>query len=361
MSSKKIAYIDSLRGVAILMVVTTHVGAEIASGLFTGVAAYGRMGVQLFFVMSALTLCMSLENRLNESAWVAKYFLRRYFRIAPVYYLGAILYLLIDIFVRQRFDAEFKDYIFHFAFLHAFFPDSFMKVVPGGWSIGVEFAFYFVFPLLYLYFCRGSLARVSSLFIMAIVLSTLNYLYLVNLKGYGNGLWDYPYWSFLNNFPVFCAGLLLYAINANEKIAHVVSRGSIVGFACFSLISMIFWKSGGGLAVVAVPVVSSISFVFLYYVFRTVKWLNFEWLQRVGQVSFSVYVFHFAIISFVSFCLREYFSILAGDVLFMVMYVLVVAAVFCVAVMSERYIEKPFVRFAARITSQRPSAVQVGR
>jgi peptidoglycan/LPS O-acetylase OafA/YrhL len=53
-------------------------------------ADQGARGVQLFFVASAMTLCMSWHSR-NDGA--LPFYIRRFFRIAPMYYLSIPLFL----------------------------------------------------------------------------------------------------------------------------------------------------------------------------------------------------------------------------------------------------------------------------
>lgn len=58
-------WIDALRGLAILMVLANHV-ALVVPGLSAPLemlARFGQMGVQLFFVASAYTLCLSWQQR----------------------------------------------------------------------------------------------------------------------------------------------------------------------------------------------------------------------------------------------------------------------------------------------------------
>ena len=49
-SQQNLGFIDALRGVAILMVIITHVSPATpnVSGLVSSLCSYGRMGVQLF-------------------------------------------------------------------------------------------------------------------------------------------------------------------------------------------------------------------------------------------------------------------------------------------------------------------------
>lgn len=91
--SKKLEYINILRGVAVLMVILVHTSQSVKGIHFITyeIAAYGQMGVQLFFILSAYTLCLSMEKR-GASEGLMPFYLRRYFRIAPLYYFGILFY-----------------------------------------------------------------------------------------------------------------------------------------------------------------------------------------------------------------------------------------------------------------------------
>jgi len=78
------AYIDALRGYAVLAVVATHVQDLTPDLPFVvkRLADFGSMGVLLFFVVSAFTLSASWTRR-NDGA--VAFYIRRLFRIAPAF------------------------------------------------------------------------------------------------------------------------------------------------------------------------------------------------------------------------------------------------------------------------------------
>lgn len=98
-SLKRYGYIDSLRGLAILSVLVVHSSSRSAAdfhlGLYVQTVLYqGARGVELFFMISAFTLFLTLSKRAEkERHLVSNFFIRRYLRIAPLYYL-AIAYFL---------------------------------------------------------------------------------------------------------------------------------------------------------------------------------------------------------------------------------------------------------------------------
>src|SRR5579871_675598 len=139
---RKYDYIDAMRGIAILMVLTVHSGQQFPlSEPARTISAMGQLGVQLFFVASALTLCLSWTSREDETERVPKFLIRRYFRIAPMYYAGTLVYFLNNV-VRSHstVHAALQDYtplnvLANVFFVHGLVPSANNTIVPGGWSI----------------------------------------------------------------------------------------------------------------------------------------------------------------------------------------------------------------------------------
>jgi peptidoglycan/LPS O-acetylase OafA/YrhL len=145
-------YIDALRGYAILGVIAVH-----TSQLFANlqwplrlVADQGARGVQLFFVVSALTLTFSWNRRADGAL---PFWVRRAFRIAPMFWLALAYYVvlvdLLDVHLRWGpREIAWRDILASAALLHGLHPATIDSIVPGGWSIAEEAGFYAIFPLL---------------------------------------------------------------------------------------------------------------------------------------------------------------------------------------------------------------------
>jgi len=151
---KKYAFIDALRGWAILAVVFFHTAVVVAPGsnLLTMVKEQGARGVQLFYIASALTIFLSMRGRAGEDDATRKFFIRRFFRIAPLFYLAMIAYL-IGYGFGPRAGAPYGLNGWHIlwtaTFLNGWHPEMINSVVPVGWSIAVEMTFYLFAPLLF--------------------------------------------------------------------------------------------------------------------------------------------------------------------------------------------------------------------
>ena len=111
-------------------------------------ADQGARGVQLFFVVSALTLMLSWHRRHDG---VLPFYIRRLFRIAPVFWLAIAGFLLLDGFDPRYWaphGIDWRHVLATLTFQHGWHPATITSVVPGGWTIAVEMTFYAMFPII---------------------------------------------------------------------------------------------------------------------------------------------------------------------------------------------------------------------
>jgi peptidoglycan/LPS O-acetylase OafA/YrhL len=296
----KLKHIDSLRGIAILMVILVHTsqGAGAISSPLGFLIGYGQMGVQLFFVISAYTLCFSMERRREERFPIAGFFIRRFFRIAPLYYIG-ILFYLIWYGIEMTHSGSFmlsKNYslpniLANVFFIHSFHPEAINSIVPGGWSVGTEMAFYACFPILY-WITSKLKHNHLLLLLMPLVALAVNILVQTVMQWEVENS-DFIYFNLINQLPVFLVGIALFWIEKSGALQRLTWKADLLGFACFSLASLILWKLHPPYAFSCTPLLSGISFIFLYDLFTKKPWLNLSLLMKIGRISFSAYIFHF--------------------------------------------------------------------
>lgn len=146
--------IDAMQGLAVLMVVMVHT-AQRVPGLHawsSGLAGRFDMGVQLLFVASAYTLCLSHDRRGDEPQALRSFYVRRFFHIAPLHYLAISFYALYSraprIFDPDAITGPYtvRGGLANFGFVHGLTPGAHNSVVPSGWSIGTEMLFHLIFP-----------------------------------------------------------------------------------------------------------------------------------------------------------------------------------------------------------------------
>jgi peptidoglycan/LPS O-acetylase OafA/YrhL len=144
-------WLDSLRALAIIGVVAVHSFGEAPPSLARTFAIRGSYGVQLFFMVSAFTLTKLYSAKLDSIPHLLDFAIRRFFRIWPMYFLGILIY---------GAAYSWHDWILNALLLHGFSPFAFTNVVPGGWSIAVEWQFYMIFPFMVIAFRKVGTALV---------------------------------------------------------------------------------------------------------------------------------------------------------------------------------------------------------
>lgn len=145
-----LAALDGLRGVSILLVLTAHVYTADWPRLG------GGLGVTVFFVLSGflITRLLLREKREAGSVDLRAFYVRRAFRLFPIYYLvlGVYCLLLLGLRVREDLRSAFAGalpwYLFYLQEIPFFRGHGDPLPFYQSWSLGIEEKFYFVWPFL---------------------------------------------------------------------------------------------------------------------------------------------------------------------------------------------------------------------
>jgi len=360
----KLKHIDSIRGIAILMVILVHTSQKIdgLNIISLIIAGYGQMGVQLFFVASAFTLCLSASKRENESKPIAKYAIRRAFRIAPTYYLGILGYFVLSLIRSMYLNGNiiipekytFENVFSNLLFVHGFYEPANNIIVPGGWSIGTEMAFYVLFPLLYLIAIKipiFTIAKMASWLLAGLFISQFG-IALLSFNGSTISNSNFIYFNLITQLPVFFIGIGYYFISNRSILDHNWKFDALL-FFCFTCISIFLWQLKIDHLFSIIPFTSGISFMFLMEIFRKNDGFNRAILIRIGQVSYSMYIIHFIFAHTITGFLAPLLSShLKSDISLLLFYALSVSGSFILALLTEKYLEKPFIGIGRNIIAR---------
>ncbi len=151
--SRHFLLFDSMRAIAVLGVILIHVGATSGANnlAWYGVAtAQGRMGVRIFFLISAFLLyrpfvMAHLSNRPDPG--IRSYAWRRALRILPAYWV-ALTVLAYWPGLKGVFT---DDWWVFYSVLQAFWVSTLFSGLSVAWSLTVEVSFYALLPLLALF------------------------------------------------------------------------------------------------------------------------------------------------------------------------------------------------------------------
>jgi peptidoglycan/LPS O-acetylase OafA/YrhL len=167
----RIPELDGLRGLAILLVIVFHYTNGEALTRSSGLAYYVQRGaapwttgVDLFFVLSGFLIGGILIEARGSDSYFRTFYVRRFFRIIPIYYLWICLYIAlasiagrairVRSFSNKVLPDGFEVYA-HFLFIQNLVP--FNWSVQSGlwgswfghlWSLAVEEQFYLLAPLM---------------------------------------------------------------------------------------------------------------------------------------------------------------------------------------------------------------------
>lgn len=238
--------IHGLRGIAALAVVLfhlQHIGRVDPPAFFSFIGRDFGYSVHLFFIVSAFSLMHSTERRTDHAGWVAEYFLKRFFRIAPLFYL-IIGFELARQFTRGGIRVDAADILMNFTFTFGFVP--FSGFVWGGWSVGVEMIFYALFPVVLLLIRSHR----SALWLVLVTIVT-SYAMRVGLHEQylatnPRPQWDWSYFAFASNVCFFAMGIYVYRLSQRFNDSRAL-MGGVVPLATLIIIGGLLFLDLGQL------------------------------------------------------------------------------------------------------------------
>jgi exopolysaccharide production protein ExoZ len=292
--------LDFLRGLAILGVVAIHSGQTFPSHIaaLDFVFASGWVGVQVFYFVSTLTMCHMWRQREGEAHPIRSFYIRRFLRIAPLFWIAMLVYLALNG-VGPSFWAPFGigplDIVLTASFLHGFWPDAINSVVPGGWSIAVEMTFYALFPLTILALGARRFAYLG----LAIAVFLVNVLFLKSwvsaalLAGPFQGqpvIVDFfAHLYFPVQAPIFLAGCFMF-FSLDRRLDWK------------TIAALWLWVGLGALADYVHPV-REFHYLLIYlalgaFVYACLK-MKLKWapLEYLGRNSYAMYLSHFLVLA----------------------------------------------------------------
>jgi peptidoglycan/LPS O-acetylase OafA/YrhL len=142
LATRRFPALDGVRAIAAVLVVFFHYGGP------QWVLAHGWVGVHAFFVLSGYlitTLALREESRDGRMS-IANFYIRRAFRILPVYYV--ILAIVVGLYwLRGQYHSSGLSGAvpYYLTFLNEFHPN---KPFGQAWTLGIEQKFYLLWPFL---------------------------------------------------------------------------------------------------------------------------------------------------------------------------------------------------------------------
>ncbi|MCT7378216.1 acyltransferase family protein [Chelativorans salis] len=327
--------IDGLRALAVVPVVLYHAGL----GPFSG----GFVGVDVFFVISGFLITGIITGEIERGDFsVIHFYERRARRLLP-----ALFAVLITSFIAGWFlliPSEFSD-LSHSATATLFFSSNLFFWNSLGyfsdasefhpllhtWSLAVEEQFYLLFPLA-LVISQGRRQATQRIIISIVLLGSL-VLSIYAVKHFPEGAF---YLLPTRAWELMCGALLATHVVPSISSPRIRSSLSLAGVALI-LVPMLTYTSATpfpGLAAIP-PCIGTMLIIYCGRSSLAAKVLSTKPLVWIGLISYSLYLWHWPILSFLridqgSVHLPIFLSLSAT------------VASFAAAYISWNYIERPF-------------------
>ena len=336
----KLRYIDAIRGIAILLVIMTHSFQifDLGSKL-NAMFSMGAKGVQMFFVASSFTLFLSFNHRKNtEERYIRNFFIRRFFRIAPMYYIGICFFFL----TKEMQDSnQLASIISNIFFIHGINPLWISSIVPGGWSISAEMIFYLLVPFLAIKIKNTN--QSINFILFSYIISMLFRIILIKYPLVNNErLMDvFIYSNLINQLPIFGIGILSYFLILKKDYRIKVESFFVIFLL---LISHMIWN-----VFLTNTLLFSLLWVLLIFILsiKEFKFLVNRFTVFMGKISYSSYLIHFAVLRLIRpFVKNQYLDNVGFALLYFIFIILVTAII---SRLTYTFIEIPFQKFGKRI------------
>lgn len=273
--NNKVFFIQLLRVLSCLMVFSVHFGSIMPfPSIVKTFTNLGAFGVYLFFIISGYLAFINLD----ESS-TFNYYIKRFFRIAPLFYLVILVNIIMHTFIFKDVpvDPYRLSWLRYFFFLFQIIPtDSlFWSNISATWTIGIFAVFYIIAPLLYIIINNYSKSLCLIIFFCLVA---------VLLPRWTN------YFAAFNYLYHFAFGIALYfAIKNNKKFNFAIL-----------LILLILVSFLPGFRLLLCPSVFSLFFLLM----SKAKFSNKLFINSVSIIdnySYAIYLFHALIIGILEY------------------------------------------------------------
>ena len=354
------AWLDVCRSLAIILVLLSH-GRHFLTPVWEWAAAFrigGFLGVELFFVLSGFLIggivARDFERAVGGSGWLGRFFVRRWLRTLPNYYLFLGINALLV--VAEVVPGRMRDFLpFLFFGQNLAWPGP--AIFGEAWSLAVEEVFYVVFPLCLYLFGKSNQKR-ETVFVSVVILLLVTPLLLRALVVLVAGpTWD----EGVRKVVVFRLDALMVGVLASLLVrrtelitrfsaCHLVTASSILlGASIVAFFSMEKSLNHSVFARVGLfPLVSSGCVALLLSGLRYEG--GFQWLKvgadRCARWSYALYLSHMVVFHLIThFC--DVTSVSAWRAA--AYWGMFVGGSFCVAALVERFFERPILRWREKI------------
>ena len=293
----RIPALDGLRAIAVLLVLTAHVGTTTSATLWPGVrtaAGQAAIGVDLFFVISGFLITTLMLREVDRTGGLdlRNFFVRRVLRIFPAYYVFlAVVYLLTRLDLASVPAGDWLAAVTYTVNFRAYPAWE----VGHTWSLSVEEHFYLAWPFVIAYFSRRTALGVAAgVVVFGFLARWVVLLWWPELSVY----LDSVTFTRIDTILFGCVlAILVRRVEAAASLGRLVRRRRFLGLGLLLLLASLAaggvsgkYLQGIGMTANAVALTVLLWGVLLRADAGRFRWLEHPWLTAIGVRSYSIYL-----------------------------------------------------------------------
>lgn len=303
----------------------------------------GSIGVDIFFALSGWLITSLLLQEQSRTATIDiwSFYIRRIFRIVPLYALTVAAYGLAVLLIpaeRLEFASAFWYLI---SFNREYLPEVSGNTFGHAWTLGIEEKFYLFWPLA-ITMCAGRMWR-------ALAAAGLFYFVLAWLADWNTLV--------IRGYCGLTFGTFLALIGQWQPMAKVLAKSGTGNIALFIMallycVSLLIPNSGWNVAM-SLSASILIGSLWMNPDQPSAKALAFRPLAAVGKLTYGIYLLHVLCINVVVKLLELLEVSLPSIVKFLVCYIFAVGIGF----VAHVTVEKPLIRIGRNLTKRRADKI----
>ncbi len=324
-----------LRVLLALAVVMAH-----TEGLYGLYLTGGPLAVEIFFIISGFYMTMILEQKYAGKNGIILFWSNRALRLYPMYLTVLFISVAacivsfalfgiwgkIEPYITYRDNLSWLSYLYliatnlfifgqdtlmfmglnrdtgNFYFAHDFtdtHPHLFSFLfIPQAWTLGVELSFYVIAPFI---------VKRSTLFIVSLAsLSILTKIFTFNVLKWNHDPWTYRF--FPSELCFFLFGTLSYKLYATDKLKHLCI-GNFKYYVSAGYFALVFAYQFIDIPSETLPYIKEwfilgATLLTIPFLFDCSKSNKFD--NRLGELSYPIYISHMFIVLSASLLLKKY-------------------------------------------------------
>jgi peptidoglycan/LPS O-acetylase OafA/YrhL len=348
--SNRLTNIDSLRGIAAMLVVLQHTSESFIK--FPGVAEngnffadmiaqfdFGRIGIVCFFLISGFVIPFSLKH--SHIKPIKTFIIRRFFRLFPVYWVSLLLIVLLFYYFSKSINPF--TVLANTTMLQSFFNQPHM--IGLYWTLQVELIFYSICAVLFYFRCLDN----EKLIFIIIILGFTLFVASQALVRFNPNLVtiskEFQLMPFLISI-MFLGSLfrMVYNGNASKQLKLITGFSTVICFGppllllALDVINIKIFPEQFRFG--AAHTCALLLFIIGMKLFKKSNYL----FVGLGAISYSLYLFHPIVMRVMIETFPKISTLQGWHVSFYMMIAIIISII--LSMFTYRMIEKPFINYS---------------